>query len=146
MQSKQVSNNKGEKLWILVLATGEEAKETITAFAKKEKIRAASFVALGAFSRAVVGYFDWAKKKYIPIPVDSQVEVITLVGDIAEDEKGAPSLHAHTVLGMPDGTTRGGHLIEGHVRPTLEIVLTETPAHLVRKKKPELGLALIDIE
>jgi len=146
MQSKQVSNNKGEKLWILVLATGEEAKETITAFAKKEKIRAASFVALGAFSHAVVGYFDWAKKKYIPIPVDSQVEVITLVGDIAEDEKGAPSLHAHTVLGMPDGTTRGGHLIEGHVRPTLEIVLTETPAHLVRKKKPELGLALIDIE
>jgi uncharacterized protein len=146
MQSKQVSNNKGEKIWILVLASGEEAKQAITAFAKKEKIRAASFVALGAFSRAVVGYFDWEKKKYMPIPIDSQVEVITLVGDIAEDEKGAPSLHAHTVLGMPDGTTRGGHLIEGHVRPTLEITLTETPAHLVRKKKPELGLALIDIE
>jgi predicted DNA-binding protein with PD1-like motif len=146
MQSKQVSNNKGEKLWILVLASGEEAKEAITEFAKKEKIRAASFVALGAFSRAVIGYFDWEKKKYMPIPVNSQVEVITLVGDIAEDEKGAPSLHAHTVLGLPDGTTRGGHLIEGHVRPTLEITLTETPAHLVRKKKPELGLALIDIE
>ena len=75
----------------------------------------------------------------MPIPVNSQVEVITLVGDIAEDEKGAPSLHAHTVLGLPDGSTRGGHLIEGHVRPTLEITLTETPAHLVRKKKPELG-------
>jgi uncharacterized protein len=146
MQSKQVSNNEGEKLWILVLASGEEAKETITAFAKKEKIRAASFVALGAFSRAVVGYFDWEKKKYMPIPIHSQVEVITLVGDIAEDENGDPSLHAHTVLGMPDGTTRGGHLIEGHVRPTLEVTLTETPAHLVRKKKPELGLALIDIE
>jgi uncharacterized protein len=146
MQSKQVSNNKGEKLWILVLASGEEAKESITAFAKKEKIHAASFVALGAFSRAVIGYFDWEKKKYMPIPVNSQVEVITLVGDIAEDEEGAPSLHAHTVLGLADGSTRGGHLIEGHVRPTLEITLTETPAHLVRKKKPELGLALIDIE
>ena len=146
MQSKQVSNNKGEKLWILVLASGEEAKDAITAFAKQEKIRAASFVALGAFSRAVVGYFDWEKKKYMPIPINSQVEVITLVGDIAEDEKGEPSLHAHTVLGMSDGTTRGGHLIEGHVRPTLEVTLTETPAHLVRKKKPALGLALIDIE
>jgi predicted DNA-binding protein with PD1-like motif len=146
MQSKQVSNNKGEKLWILVLASGEEAKEAITEFAKKEKIGAASFVALGAFSRAVIGYFDWEKKKYMPIPINSQVEVITLVGDIAEDEKGEPSLHAHTVLGLPDGTTRGGHLIEGHVRPTLEITLTETPAHLVRKKRPELGLALIDIE
>jgi predicted DNA-binding protein with PD1-like motif len=146
MQSKQVGNDKDEKLWVLVLAPGEEAKETITEFAKKEKIRAASFVALGAFSRAVIGYFDWEKKKYMPIPINSQVEGITLVGDIAEDEQGAPSLHAHTVLGLSDGSTRGGHLIEGYVRPTLEVTLTETPAHLVRKKKPELGLALIDIE
>jgi predicted DNA-binding protein with PD1-like motif len=146
MQSKQVGSDKGEKVWILVLAPGEEARETITEFAEKENIRAASFVALGAFSRAVIGYFDWEKKKYMPIPVNSQVEVITLVGDIAEDEKGAPSLHAHTVLGLSDGSTRGGHLIEGYVRPTLEVTLTETPLHLVRKKKPELGLALIQIE
>jgi predicted DNA-binding protein with PD1-like motif len=146
MQSKQVVNGKDQKIWVLILAPGEEAKETITAFARQEKIHAASFVALGAFSRAVIGYFDWEKKKYMPIPINAQVEVITLVGDIAEDEKGLPSLHAHTVLGLSDGSTRGGHLIEGHVRPTLEVTLTETPAHLVRKKKPELGLALIDIE
>jgi uncharacterized protein len=146
MQSKQVSNVTGQRIWVLVMASGEEAKEQITAFAKAQKIGAACFVALGAFERAVVGYFDWEKKKYVPIPVDEQVEVITLVGDIAEDEKGAPSLHAHTVLGLSTGHTRGGHLIEGHVRPTLEVTLTETPAHLVRKKKPELGLALIDIE
>ena len=146
MKSKQVSHDKGQRLWVLVLASGEEAKEQITAFAKKENIKAASFVALGAFQRAVVGYFDWEKKKYMPIPVDEQIEVITLVGDIVEDEKGAPSLHAHTVLGLSNGHTRGGHLIEGHVRPTLEVTVTETPAHLVRKKKPELGLALIDID
>ncbi len=144
MQSKHVSSN--PRVWVLVLASGEEAKEQITAFAKKEKIGAASFVALGAFERAVLGYFDWDKKKYQPIPINAQVEVITLVGDVVSDEKGAPSLHAHTVLGLFDGHTRGGHLIEGHVRPTLEVTLTETPAHLVRKKKPELGLALIDIE
>ena len=144
MQSKLVS--KTPRVWVLVMAPGEEAKEKITAFAKQEKIRAASFVALGAFKRAVVGYFDWDKKKYMPIPINSQVEVITLVGDIAEDEKGVPSLHAHTVLGLSDGHTRGGHLIEGHVRPTLEVTLSETAAHLVRKKKPALGLALIDIE
>ena len=146
MQGKQVSHDKSQRIWVLVLDAGEEAKDRITEFAKQEKIRAASFVALGAFERAVIGYFDWEKKKYLPIPVDEQVEVITLVGDIAEDENGAPSLHSHTVLGLPDGHTRGGHLIEGRVRPTLEITLTETPAHLVRKKKPELGLALIDIE
>ena len=124
MQGKQVSHDKSQRIWVLVLDAGEEAKDRITEFAKQEKIRAASFVALGAFERAVIGYFDWEKKKYLPIPVDEQVEVITLVGDIAEDENGAPSLHAHTVLGLPDGHTRGGHLIEGRVRPTLEITLT----------------------
>ena len=141
MQSKQVSKD----VWVLVLASGEEVKEQIIAFAKENEIRAASFVALGAFERAIVGYFDWYKKKYMPIPINNQVEVITLVGDVVEDERGAPSLHAHVVLGQSDGYARGGHLIEGHVRPTLEVTLTETPAHLVRKKKPELGLALIDI-
>ena len=142
MQSKQVSKG----VWVLVLASGEEVKEQIIAFAKDKEIKAASFVALGAFERAIIGYFDWHRKKYMPIPINTQVEVITLVGDIVEDEKGAPSLHAHTVLGQSDGYARGGHLIEGHVRPTLEVTLTETPAHMVRKKKPELGLALIDIE
>lgn len=142
MQSKQVTKG----VWVLVLAPGEEAKEQLIQFAKQENIRAASFVGLGAFSRAVVGYFDWDAKKYMPIPINAQVEVITLVGDIAQDEKGAPSLHAHIVLGLSDGHTRGGHLIEGHVRPTLEVTLTQTPAHLVRRKRPELGLALIDID
>jgi uncharacterized protein len=49
------------------------------------------------------------------------------------------------VLGLSDGLTRGGHLIEGSVQPTLEVTLIETPAHLRRKKRPELGLALIDL-
>ena len=61
------------------------------------------------------------------------------------DEKDEPDLHAHTVLGLPDGSTRGGHLLEGHVRPTLEVTITETPGHLVRRKKPDLGIALIDL-
>jgi uncharacterized protein len=50
------------------------------------------------------------------------------------------------VLGRSDGSTRGGHLQEGHVRPTLEITITETPGHLTRRKHAELGLALIEME
>jgi hypothetical protein len=83
---------------------------------------------------------------YQPIPIDEQVEVITLVGDIVPDENGKPSLHAHTVLGRSDGSTRGGHLIDGRVRPTLEITITETPAHLTRRKHPDLGVALIETD
>src|SRR5207248_8373816 len=57
-----------------------------------------------------------------------------------------PTLHAHLVVGRRDGTTLGGHLLEGHVWPTLEVIVTETPAHLRKSLDPETGLALIDIE
>jgi predicted DNA-binding protein with PD1-like motif len=144
MQVKLVSKPGETRVWIAVLAEGEEAKQSLLDIAKKETIEDASFVALGAFSKATVAYFNWQKKKYQDIPVDEQVEVISLIGDIVPDEKGKASLHAHTVLGRSDGSTRGGHLQEGHVRPTLEITITETPGHLTRRKHPELGLALIE--
>ena len=144
MQSKLVSKPGETRVWIAVLEAGEEAKQSLLEIAKKEKIEDASFVALGAFAKATVAYFDWQEKKYRDIPVDEQVEVISLIGDIVPDEKGRPSLHAHTVLGRRDGSTRGGHLQEGHVRPTLEITITETPAHLTRRKHPDLGVALIE--
>ena len=36
-----------------------------------------------------------------------------------------------------------GHLAEAHVRPTLEVIVTESPAHLRKVKDKESGLALI---
>ena len=146
MHSKLVSKSGETRVWIVVLEMGEEAKASLLSLAKVENIEAASFVALGAFEKATLGYFDWPTKKYKPIPIDEQVEVVTLVGDIVPDETGKPSLHAHTVLGRSDGSTRGGHLIAGLVRPTLEITVTETPAHLTRRKHPELGVALIEMD
>jgi predicted DNA-binding protein with PD1-like motif len=146
MQIKLVSKSGETRVWIAVLEKGEEAKASLLKLAKEEGIENASFVALGAFEKATIAYFNWPEKKYENIPVDEQVEVITLVGDIVPDEKGKPSLHAHTVLGRSDGSTRGGHLIEGRVRPTLEITVTETPAHLTRRKHPDLGVALLEAE
>jgi len=132
------------RTWMIVLAPGDEAKESLLRFARDQHVASASFFALGAFERAVVGYFQWDEKTYKPIPITQQVEVLSLIGDIVPDESGPHVLHAHTVLGLSDGTTRGGHLLEGHVRPTLEITVTETPAHLVRRMRSDLGVALID--
>jgi predicted DNA-binding protein with PD1-like motif len=144
MLSKLVSKPGETRIWIAVLEQGEEVKEALLKMTRHEKVENASFVALGAFEKAVLGYFDWEEKKYRNIAVDEQVEVITLVGDVVPDEKGHPSFHAHTVLGRRDGSTRGGHLVEGRVRPTLEVTVTELPAHLTRRKHPELGLSLIE--
>lgn len=144
MKSKRIAEAEGQKTFLLVLDSGEEAFSAITDFAKAEAIGAASLTALGAFERATVAWFDIATKDYVKIPVEEQVEVLSLVGDIALDDEGKPSLHAHVVLGLRDGSVRGGHLFEATVRPTLEVTVTEAPAHLRRRKRPELGIALID--
>ncbi|MDX3925719.1 MAG: DNA-binding protein [Shinella sp.] len=145
MKSKRLSDDRSEQIYILVLEPGEEAFAAISKFAAENDITAASLVAIGAFESAVVAWFDYRDKSYRKIPVAGQSEVLSLVGDIALGDDGKPSLHAHVVLGLEDGSTKGGHFIEGRVRPTLEVTLSETPAHLRRRKRADLGLALIDL-
>lgn len=131
--------------YAVVLASGDEVTKLLSGFVREQKIDAGSLTAIGAFERAVLGYFDWSTKQYKRIPVDEQVEVLSLIGDVAVSE-GEPTLHIHAVLGKSDGSTVGGHLLEAHVRPTLEIMLVEPPAHLRKRKDPETGLALIDLD
>jgi uncharacterized protein len=50
------------------------------------------------------------------------------------------------VLVLSDGSTRGGHLLNGLVHWTLEVVVTATPAKLRRRARPQLEIALIDAE
>ena len=134
-----------EKTWAVIFETGDEVTKGLQAFAQANNLSASHFTAIGAFSDAVLGYFDLERKDYRKIPLREQVEVLSLVGDIAllKDE---PKIHAHVVLGKSDGTAWGGHLIEAHVRPTLEVILTESPTHLCRKMDSETGLPLIQLE
>jgi uncharacterized protein len=130
---------------VLIFDTGDEVVSTLTKFAKDHGISAAHFTAIGAFSDAGIGYFDWRKKNYLKNQVNEQVEVVSLIGDIALDD-GNPKVHAHVVVGESDGTAMGGHLLEAHVRPTLELVLHDAGEQLKRRFDPESGLALIDLE
>lgn len=141
MRSK-ILNEAPERTYALIFDTGEEPVSLLTRFAEEHHIAAARFTAIGAFSEVVVAYFDWEKKDYARIPIREQVEVLALVGDIALADK-KPKLHAHVVLGKRDGTAHGGHLVEARVRPTLEVVLTESASYLARRHDPQSGLALI---
>jgi uncharacterized protein len=134
-----------ERVFVLVLDQGEDAFKAITEFANKEGISGASLSAIGAFERAKVGWFDLAAKTYRPVAVNEQSEVLSLTGDIAIGDDGKASLHLHAVLGLKDGSVRGGHFLSGVVRPTLEVTIRETVADLRRKKRADLGIALISI-
>jgi uncharacterized protein len=143
MKSKSVTDDL-ERTFILILDEGEEAFETITAFANREKISGATVTAIGAFAHARVGWFDLAARSYKPIDVSEQCEVLSLIGDVAQGDDGKASLHLHAVLGLQDGSLRGGHFLSGTVRPTLEVAIRETVAQLRRRKRDDLGIALID--
>jgi uncharacterized protein len=138
----KILNDHDERTFALVFDTGEEPMGLLARFAEEHNIEAAHFTAIGAFSEVVVAYFDWEKKDYLRIPIREQVEVLALVGDVAVSES-KPKIHAHVVLGKRDATAHGGHLMEARVRPTLEVILTESASTLARRHDPQSGLALI---
>ncbi|HEX4134019.1 MAG TPA: PPC domain-containing DNA-binding protein [Bryobacteraceae bacterium] len=140
MKSAKLSNST-----VLIFETGEEVIETLTRFAKERHISAGHFTAIGAFSDAGIGYYDWQKKDYLRNEIKEQVEVVSLIGDIAMDN-GTPKIHAHVVVGKRDGSAMAGHLLDGRIRPTLELVLDDSSGQLQRRFDPESGLALIDAD
>ena len=142
MKSKLLHEN-GERTFVLVFEKGDEAMAELQSFARAHGLTAARFTAIGAFSDAKLGYFDRERKEFEEIDVGEQVEVLSLLGDVAVED-GKPRVHAHVVLGRSDGSALGGHLLEAHVWPTLEVVLDESPAHLRKRSDSETGLALID--
>jgi predicted DNA-binding protein with PD1-like motif len=90
----------------------------------------------------VLGFFDWEKKDYRKIPVVEQVEVVSLLDDVALGPDGKPALHPHVVVSLADGTAMGGHLLEAHVRPTLEVVLTDSPRICISRRTPRAAWRL----
>jgi predicted DNA-binding protein with PD1-like motif len=141
----KVLNESPERTIALILDRGDEVMSALQRFAVEHSLSASRLTAIGAFESAVLGYFDWERKIYERIPVDEQVEVLSLVGDIALD--GAkPRVHAHAVLGRRDGKAIGGHLLEARVRPTLEVMVIDSPEYLRRVCDPVSGIALIRID
>jgi uncharacterized protein len=145
VKSKPIHEDGGQRTFALVFDTGDEPMEGLSKFAREQRLSAAQLTGIGAFSEVVLGYFDWQAKEYTRIPLSEQVEVVSLLGDVAL-EGDEPVVHAHVVVAHSDGRASGGHLLGGRVRPTLEVVLTETPAHLRKRHDRTSGLALISLD
>ncbi len=141
MRSKLLHRD-GGATYAVVFDTGDEGVAGHTAFAREHHLEASDCTASGAFDSVVPGFFEVEKKEYRKIPIEEQVEVLSLVGNSTPDE-GEPKAYAHVGLGCADGATRGGHLLEGRARPTLEVIFAESLVLSQRRFDPEAGLALI---
>lgn len=143
MRHRLLAESDGRRTFAVTLETGEEAVAGLTAFATELGLGTSQVTAVGGFQRVRLGYFDAQTSGFRENQVNEQVELLSMVGNIADSAEGTPKLHAHVVLGCSDATTRGGHLIEAVVRPTLEAIIEETPAHLKRQLDAKTGLVLL---
>jgi predicted DNA-binding protein with PD1-like motif len=141
----QLLSQGDSKTYAVIFGKDDEFMAGLTEFAENNQLKASHFTAIGAFHEALFGWFDEEKKAFKKIPVTEQVEVLSLIGDIGLIN-GKPAVHAHAVVGLPDGTTRGGHIISATVWPTLELFLTDEPSSLVKEEDAETGLFLFHPE
>ncbi|MQA73001.1 MAG: DUF296 domain-containing protein [Solirubrobacterales bacterium] len=148
MRSRLLTDHHGTRTFVAALETGDRVIDSITRLAADEGLAAAEFTAIGALASARLAFFDWETKDYTDIPVDGQAEIASLNGRITRPEggEGDPHLHVHCVLSRQDGSAVAGHLLEAEVRPTAEVLITDSPTELRRRTDPESGLAVIDPE
>jgi predicted DNA-binding protein with PD1-like motif len=146
LQSRLISESPGgEKTYAVVFAKGDEVLSGLTEFAGREKLTSGYFTAIGALQGARFGWFDRTRKAYRHIPIKEQVELISLIGNVAL-VNGTPQIHAHGAVGFPDGQLRGGHLLEAIAWPTLELFFTACPAILIKTHDEETDLSLYDLK
>jgi predicted DNA-binding protein with PD1-like motif len=143
MQVQLLSHGEETREYAVIFGKGDEAFSGMLDFAEKYHITSAHFTAIGALNEATLAWFDPQRKMYKKIPIDGQVEVISMIGDIAIYQ-GKPVVHTHMVVGTSDGTTRGGHVLDAYVSPTLEVMVTVDPIAMQKRFDPETDLTLID--
>lgn len=143
MEYRKIADESGLATYALIFASGDEAAAELARFARETGVNGAQLSGVGAASAATMGWFDFGAKRYEPTTIDEQVEVVSLLGDIATTEDGSPQVHAHVVVAKRGGAAFGGHLLELRVKPTLEVIVTETPTHLRKRSLPGLPVATI---
>jgi hypothetical protein len=143
MQVKLLNSGESLKQYAVIFYEGDEAFSGLLEFAEKYHVTSAHFTAIGALSGATLGWFDPQRKMYKKIPVIGQHEVIGMSGDIALYQ-GKPVVHTHMLVGNPDGTTLGGHVLAAYVSPTLEVMVTVDPVTMQKRFDPATDLTLID--
>jgi uncharacterized protein len=143
MQVQLLNPGESTKQYSVIFYQGDEAFSGLLEFAEKYHVTSAHFTAIGALNGATLGWFDPQRKMYKKIAIVGQHEVIGMSGDIAVYE-GKPVVHAHLIVGNPDGTTEGGHLLKANVSPTLEVMVTVDPVTMQKRIDPATDLTLID--
>ena len=109
----------------LNMVKGDEIISGLLEFAEKNHVKNGHFTGLGAIDKATLRWSDPVNKGSKKTEINEEAEVVSLVGSITTDKDGKPAVHAHTVVALADGSTRGGHLMSAQVSIIAEVFVTD---------------------
>jgi len=134
MQSKEKDN-----LIFVRLFPDEDIYECLKETCKKHNVETAVVLSgIGQLKRFKLGYFK-EKGNYTPQLFEKPHELLSLTGNISKQGEEY-NFHLHAVLGNEEKNAIGGHLIEGKVEVTNEIILLKTNFKFKRKLEKVTGL------
>ncbi len=109
-----IRNFRQGRIFFARLDHGADIISQITNLAEKNGIKTGALSAIGALSRAELGYYDQVSHEYCKIAVEAPVELASCSGNITLRED-LPFVHAHAVLSDRAGKTWAGHLTCGTI-------------------------------
>ncbi len=130
------------KTYVLIFSPGDEVRSGLNDFALKYHVKSAHFTGIGDVISAKVGFFDYERKMFRIIPLDTS-EITSFIGNIAIFN-GKPMAHTHVSVAAKDGSVKGGHLIELYVGPTLEVFVTVEPTAIYKKLDTKYDAGVMD--
>jgi len=83
--------------------------EELTSLCRDKNIGLGHIEAIGAVSRAQIGFYDQSRQEYRFTKLDKNLEITSLIGNISIRD-GEPMVHAHLTLADAQGSVYGGHL------------------------------------
>jgi predicted DNA-binding protein with PD1-like motif len=104
------------------LAYGQDLLEELGAAVRDCGARLGRIEALGAVTRAVLGFYNQETRQYENHVFDQPLEITNFIGNISLKD-GAPVIHAHVTLADEKGNAFGGHLCPGTTVFACEFVL-----------------------
>jgi len=135
---------KFDDYYVLRLQKGEEIISVLKEAAENKKIEGAFFYGLGVGKDLVLGYFDAHKQSYIKKAFQGDYEFTSFSGNISKFQDDI-IIHCHVTITDENFTAYGGHLFQGIVPATCEIMIFPFKKILRRKKDKATGLNLIDV-
>ena len=137
--SKQTGNK-----YIVSVKNHTEVVKALTAFCEEKNIKAGSIYGIGAVKEATLRFFDPATKKYIDKIFPEQMEIASLIGNIAQMHDQV-YIHLHITLGRADYSALAGHLLSAVLNGAGEFVVEKYDAQVERHYDETTGINLYDL-